>query len=140
MRAALARLLPAMRMRETRDDSGFTLLELLVAVAVLAVLVGIVPRSFVFARSVLDHSRDWMEARLVAESILNDVLVGPAIAPGARSGTIEGRRWHATLRRQGGLGVDASETSRMLLSVKIDVDVGAGKTLTVETMRIGGAE
>lgn len=140
MVAAGRRVVAALRGLRMRGEGGFTLLELLVAVAVLAVLVGVVPRSFVFARSILDHSRDWMDARLVAESVLNDVLVGPAIAPGARSGVIEGRRWHATLRRRGGLGVDASATSRTLLDVRIEVDVGAGKMLEVETMRIGGAQ
>ena len=56
-------------------DAGFTLLEMLVAVAVLALLAGVVPRSFVFARSILDHSRDWVAARLVAEAVLNDTAI-----------------------------------------------------------------
>jgi len=120
-------------------EAGFTLIEMLVAVAILAVLVGIVPRSFVFARSILDHSRDWMDARLVAETVLNDELAGPTLEPGTRGGVIEGRRWRATLRRNTALGVDASESDRMLLDVRIEVEVGAGKSLEIETMRVGGS-
>lgn len=130
-----SRSLPSAAHRE----AGFTLIEMLVAVAILAVLVGIVPRSFVFARSILDHSRDWMDARLVAETVLNDELVGPALERGTRGGVIEGRRWRATLRRSTALGVDAPESDRMLLDVSIEVEVGAGKSLEIETMRVGGS-
>jgi prepilin-type N-terminal cleavage/methylation domain-containing protein len=132
--------------REFRNDAGrdereagFTLIELLVAMAILAVLVGLVPRSFVFARSILDHSRDWMDARLVAESVLNDTLVMP-LGPGVRSGTFNGHRWRATLREQVVLGISALDTGAMLLNVRLEVDVSAGRTLEVETMRVGGQQ
>ena len=118
-------------------EAGFTLLDMLVAVAILAVLVGIVPRSFVFARSLLDHSRDWMEARLVAESVLNDQLASGSLEPGARGGVVEGRRWRATIKRSSEVGTAGAESGRMLFEVRISVDVGAGKTLEIETMRIG---
>jgi prepilin-type N-terminal cleavage/methylation domain-containing protein len=123
-----------------RRDAGFTLIEMVIAVAVLAVLVGIVPRSFVFARSIIDHSRDWMGARLVAEAVLNDELAGPKLQPGGRGGLIDGRRWKATLRRHTAMGTPVLETGRMLLDVRIEVEVAAGRTLEIETMRIGGSQ
>jgi prepilin-type N-terminal cleavage/methylation domain-containing protein len=136
-RQAGARVHSPRRLRARERDAGFTLIEMLVAVAVLAVLVGIVPRSFVFARSIIDHSRDWMGARLVAEAVLNDDLKGTSLQPGARGGVIDGRRWRATLRPHSGLGA-ASEDGRVLLDVRVEVDVSAGRILEVETMRIGG--
>ena len=123
-----------------RQDAGFTLIEMLVAVAVLAALVGIVPRSLVFARSIMDHSRDWMDARLVAETVLNDELVGPALAVGTRAGVIDGRHWRTTLRRHTATQPENADTGRVLLDVRIEVEVGAGRSLEIETMRIGGSQ
>jgi prepilin-type N-terminal cleavage/methylation domain-containing protein len=122
-----------------RREAGFTLIEMLVAMAILAVLVGLVPRSFVFARSILDHSRDWMDARLVAESVLNDTLM-QSLQPGVRTGTVKGHRWRATLRQQSVLGVSALDTGAVLLDVRVEVDVSAGRTLEVETVRVGGQQ
>jgi prepilin-type N-terminal cleavage/methylation domain-containing protein len=118
-------------------EAGFTLVEMLVAVAILAVLVSIVPRSFVFARSIIDHSRDWMGARLVADAVLNDTLTGNALQPGARAGELDGRRWRATIRQQTIPGAPAPDDGTMLLDVRLEVDVSGGRTLVVETLRLG---
>jgi prepilin-type N-terminal cleavage/methylation domain-containing protein len=119
-------------------EAGFTLVEMLVAVAILAVLVGMVPRSFVFARSIIDHSRDWMGARLVADAVLNDTLAGNGLQPGARAGQLDGRRWRATIRPQSIPGAIMPDNGQTLLDVRLEVDVSAGRTLEVETLRIGG--
>jgi prepilin-type N-terminal cleavage/methylation domain-containing protein len=128
------------RFSRLRQDAGFTLIEMLVAVAVLAALVGIVPRSLVFARSIMDHSRDWMDARLVAETVLNDELVGPSLAAGTRAGVIDGRHWRTTLRRHTATRPEDADSGRVLLDVQIEVEVGAGRSLEIETMRIGGSQ
>ena len=119
-------------------EAGFTLVEMLVAVAILAVLVSIVPRSFVFARSIIDHSRDWMGARLVADAVLNDTLIGDGLQPGARAGQLDGRRWRATIRQQSIPGAAAPDNGQILLDVRLEVDVSAGRILEVETLRVGG--
>jgi prepilin-type N-terminal cleavage/methylation domain-containing protein len=122
--------------RRGDGEAGFTLLEMMVAIGILAVLVSVVPRTFVFARSVIDHSRDWLGARLVAESVLNDTLHGPGLQPGARSGTVNGRRWRATLRPMNLPEATAPEGGQTLLDVKLEVDVSTGRTFDVETIRI----
>ena len=78
------------------------------------------------------------EAERVAETVLNDDLSGTSLQPGARRGVIGGRHWRATLRPQAALGTGALENGSILLDVRIEVDVSAGRTLEVETLRVSG--
>ena len=119
------------------SEGGFTLLEMLVAMAVLAALVGLVPRTLATARGLIDRSQDWVEARLVAEQVLNDELTGRSLRPGPRRGIVEGRRWRAVLQRDLDIPDQTAETGRVLLAVTVEVTVDGAQTLEVETMRIG---
>jgi len=123
--------------RPARRQAGFTLLEMLVAVAVLAVLVTLVPRSLVAARGTLDHSQDWLRARLAAEAVLNDDLVERTLRPGVRTGVMDGRQWTATIERDRTVTTDPSMDDRVLLAIRLEVEVSGTRTLAVETMRSG---
>jgi prepilin-type N-terminal cleavage/methylation domain-containing protein len=115
------------------NNAGFTLLETLVAVLVLAALVSVVPRTLVAARTIIERSADWLEARLVAETVLNEAL-GGELKSGAMSGVVDGRRWTARLRPA---GMPQSESGRVLLDVRVEVAVSGDRVLEVDTMRIG---
>lgn len=125
------------RRRGSSADAGFTLVEMLVAVAVLAILAALVPRSLVSARSVIDHSQEWQEARLVAETVLNDQLASNKLTAGVLSGTLDGRRWTAVVRQDTALSRGATRAGRALLHVRVQVPVPGGSQVEVETMRIG---
>jgi prepilin-type N-terminal cleavage/methylation domain-containing protein len=120
-------------------SGGFTLLEMLVAVAILAVLVSIIPRSFVYARAIINRSESWTEARLVADAVLNGELVGASLRPGTRRGTMDGHAWVATLKRNDTLAPGA-QTERALLEVNLQVTVSANQVLEIQSMRIGAPQ
>ncbi len=122
--------------RSAGPQAGFTLLEMLVAVAILAVLAGMVPRSFLYARALINRSESWMEARIVAEAVLNGELGGD-LRPGIRRGTIDNRPWRASIQRNAILSAGTADPERALLDVVITVPVSSVETLTVETMRVG---
>jgi prepilin-type N-terminal cleavage/methylation domain-containing protein len=121
-------------------DAGFTLLEMLVAVAVLAVLAGLIPRSFVAARAMFNRADNWMQARLVAESVLNQELAGRGLRPGVMSGTVDGHEWTAELETSRLPMAQSEETNRVLLDVRLEVEVSPRDTLEIETMRIGAGQ
>ena len=133
---ALIRLARSRR-RARAGEAGFTLLEMLVAVLVLAALVSVVPRSLVAARTNIERSKDRLAARLVAETVLNEALVGTALKPGAIGGEVDGRRWHATLTR---IDTPPAQSGQMLLDVHVEVTVSGSQTLDVDTMRVGAPQ
>lgn len=120
-----------------RREHGFTLLEMLVAVAILAALVAMIPRSFVSARTAIDRSQDWLEARLVAEAVLNGELADRNLRPGARRGTIDGRTWAAVIVPSRFAARRPEGTDRALLDIRLAVFVSGNASLDVETTRIG---
>jgi prepilin-type N-terminal cleavage/methylation domain-containing protein len=120
-------------------ERGFTLLEILVAVAILAALVAIVPRSFVSARTAIDRSEHWLEARLVAEAVLNGDLADRNLRPGIRRGNLDGHRWAAVIVPSRIVAGSPEEMDRILLDVRLAVSVSGAATLDVETMRVGFA-
>ena len=130
---------PARRAGRPPRDAGFTLLEMLVAVAIMAALAGLIPRTFVTARAMIDHSESWLHARLVAEAVLTEELTGMDLRPGTRQGVMEGRQWTAVMQPNAALASASAEGNRVLLDVLLTVPVSARHTLEVETMRIGSA-
>jgi type II secretion system protein I len=126
--------------RARARDGGFTLLEMLVAVTILAILVGTVPKSFVAARALFNRSENWMQARLVAETVLNQELGGNALTPGVRKGTMFGREWNASLEPNASFDPESTDSNRVLLDVRVRVRVSPLDILEVETMRIGSAQ
>lgn len=118
--------------------AGFTLIETLVAVAVMTLLVALVPRAVATGALVGPRAGGWLEARLVAQAVLDDRLTGGDLAPGHVSGRMAGRAWTATLVAEPApAGAPAGE--RSVLRVTVTVEAGGGRVYRAETLRIGRA-
>ena len=72
---------------------GFTLLEVLVAFSVMAVLLGVLFRGVVMIRASSNAFDDRTHIALIARAVLEDALAARTLPNGRSSGTREGRDW-----------------------------------------------
>ncbi len=87
---ARARREPA---RRFSGNDGFTLIEVLVAFTVMAVLLSVLFRGVVVMRAGANAFDDRTHVELVAHAVLDDALAQRAMREGTYSGTREGRPW-----------------------------------------------
>lgn len=129
---------PAARARRN-DRGGFALVDVLVAIAVLAVLGAMLPGSIVATRHSVERAEAWFHARLVAEALVVRELSGSAIRSGMRNGRLDGRRWTISATSSNQLPSAVLSQSHRLLDVRLTVEVSATETLVVNTLRVGVA-
>jgi prepilin-type N-terminal cleavage/methylation domain-containing protein len=131
-----------------RRDSGFALVEVLVAAAVAAVLMTALIRAFANNWSGVNSVREETEAMLVARSVLEAVAPRSTLAPGAQQGATGRYNWSveiakepipplAAAPRNPLLGEPAAQTvPRNLYRVAIVVAAPSGRRTTLETLRL----
>jgi prepilin-type N-terminal cleavage/methylation domain-containing protein len=81
------------------DESGFTLLEVLVAFAVLAVMIVPILQVFGGGLGTTETARAYSTAALLARSKLAEVGAGEALDEGETTGTFESYQWRRTISR-----------------------------------------
>jgi general secretion pathway protein I len=93
--------LPFTRARPSSDQSGFTLLEVLVAFAVLAVMIVPILQVFGGGLGSAETARAYSTAVLLARSKLAEVGAGEILTEGEITGSFEvpGFRWRRTITR-----------------------------------------
>ena len=94
--------LPFTRARPRSDQSGFTLLEVLVAFAVLAVMIVPILQVFGGGLGSAETARAYSTAVLLARSKLAEVGAGEILMEGEMTGSFEvpGFRWRRTITRE----------------------------------------
>jgi general secretion pathway protein I len=130
-----------MRRRRSCDRGvrGFTLLEILVALAILAVSIGVLTASFSMSVDGTRTARRELDVAAAAQSVLARVGADIPVRAGALSGSAgEGLRWQINIAPYGdpnaspGLLVAAFEVS---LEIQWEED-GRSRALTVKTLRL----
>ena len=118
-------------------SAGFTLIETLVALLILAAFVAVVPGAIVAAKRDGLRSRGLLDGGLVLDAVLHGELGGNDLAPGSRTGTTAGYRWKATIALDETLLDRASAAPFVPLRVSVTVGLRQGRSLAASTVRIG---
>ena len=126
----------AARARHAR--SGFTLLEVVVAVAILALTLGAVMRVFSASLRGLAAAERHTVATLHAQSKLAEIGVEEPLAAGEASGVFErGYRWRSEVRDYAEPGLDTAAGSGLrAYEVTVSVTWGDGGEVTLSTLRL----
>ncbi|MGQ9659780.1 MAG: type IV pilus modification PilV family protein [Thermochromatium sp.] len=128
-------------MRRHRSQRGFSLLEVLVAFAILAISLGVLLGIFARATSATIASAQYTQAATLAESLLNLVGHEFALEEGTHSGdTQSGFSWELRLLRLD-LKDEFPTTTSSVQAFRVDVtvlwfDVGRPRRLTLSTLKL----
>ncbi len=114
-------------------ERGFTLLEVLVALAVLSIALGALLPLFAGGLQGAAVAGDQVMATLAAKSLLAELEAGP-LMPGTTGGDLEGGgRWR--------LDVQPAESSAALRLWRLDLTVERGRAaVRLVTLRVGEVE
>ncbi len=83
---------------KNRKDQGFSLLEILVAFAILSLSLGVLLRIFAGGGHLSKTADDYYQAVITAEALLTGLGVETPLKPGVSQGTTDtGFRWTATV-------------------------------------------
>jgi general secretion pathway protein I len=124
-----------------RYQRGFSLLEVLVAFAILAISLGVLMQVFSRATIATAVSSQYSRAASLAESLLNGVGTEIQLTPGAVSGeSDDGFAWEVTMTPvefgEDSL-TDANGTPYRVNATALWRDGGRARQLTLSTLRLG---
>ena len=133
-----------MRRRRNSRTQGFTLLEVLVAFTILALVMGAVLQIFSGGLRTAEIARNHAVGALLAESKLAAIGIEEPLVAGERTGTFDnGFRWRYSIdpyQEQDGAQEEQQELMPYRLIVTVDWgSAGSGGSVTLTTLRLGSA-
>lgn len=131
-------------MNTNRHQAGYTLIEVLVALTILAMSLSVLMRIFSAGLSSIGVSADYAHAVLLAESRLAAAAAGPFI-PGETQGSDGDRfRWTTLVREYALEGRDDTEAlpvEAFMITVVVEWPHGDGaRHLDLSTLRLAAAD
>lgn len=118
--------------------SGFTLLEVLVAFAVLTVTLGVLLQLFSLATRTTQVAREQQKALLLAESKLVELAAGRTLQPGREQGRFDDKYWWQTRIEEFDLR-QMTDQDPDLVPYQLSVTVGWGnreQAVSLSTLRL----
>ena len=128
--------------RSFRDDgkgqAGFTLLEALVALAVVLVFAAALGPHLSQARRIMDHAEGRVAAQVMLRSLLDAPFDRSGLANASRKGEAGGLRWRIVAEPVLAAAPGAPDQPKWLpYRVTASVAWGADQVITAETIRLG---
>src|SRR5215831_10731036 len=128
------------RSRPGEKRAGFTLLEALVALAVVVTVVGTLGPHLFHARRIMDNAEHRVAAQILLRTLLDAPFDRSQLAGATRGGELNGLRWRIVTAP---MAIDAvsSTTGRQWKADRVTATVAAGhgQIITAETIRLGEA-
>jgi type II secretory pathway pseudopilin PulG len=132
---------PRRRFKRCDTRSGFTLLEALVALALVLAFVGTLGPYLFYSRRLMGNAEQRVAAQILLRTLLNAPFDRSRLANVARGGEMNGLRWRIVTEP---FAIDASPSDPRLswtaYRVIASVSTGAGQTVSAETIRLGKRE
>ena len=131
--------------RSLRDDgkgqAGFTLLEALVALAVVLAFAAALGPHLSQARRIMDHAEGRVAAQVMLRSLLDAPFDRSGLANASRKGEAGGLRWRMVAEPVLAAAPGAPDQQRWLpYRVTASVAWGSDQVITAETIRLGRAQ
>jgi len=128
------------RRKPADGQAGFTLVEALVAMAVVVAFVGTLGPYLFHARRIMDNAEHRVAAQILLRTLLDAPFDRSQLAGATRGGELNGLRWRIVTAP---MAIDAvsSTTGRQWKAYRVTASVAAGhgQIITAETIRLGEA-
>lgn len=130
-----------MRRRRNSRTQGFTLLEVLVAFTILALMMGVLLQVFSGGLRTAEVARNHAVGTLLAQSKLAAIGIEEPLVEGERTGAFDnGYRWRYTIDRYPEQDGEEEEIVPYRLTLTVEWGpVGSGGSVTLTTLRLGSA-
>jgi general secretion pathway protein I len=123
------------------NQHGFTLLETLVALSVLAITLGVIYQIFGTSLRNIQHAKDYSFAQMHAESKLSEIGKGIPVVEGSYGGDIDEKyRWRVYVEPASSIN---SESVVFVFKVTLTISWGTkgkDRSIEVSTLRLSSGE